>query len=227
MSLWQNPEQKRRLKCNQWRQGLWVLLACSLGAGAMEPDILGEAYDLDSGEYLYSEHHFCDEAFQRCRVEYIDNTGELIARKNVDFSANPTAPTLRFEDFRRERDVRKEFDAESELVVDSGFDNFIRSRWDALETGNRVEFPFLPAGREDPLNMEAVLARNSGCEQEQLCLEVALDSWFLQMLVEPIRLTYDRDSQRLLRFRGLSNIADAGGGGQNVDIRYSYSRWWR
>jgi hypothetical protein len=197
-----------------------LLLAFSGGVVAMEPDILGKAHDLDSGEYLYSEQHFCDDGHQRCRVEYLDSDGQLIARKSVDYSANPLAPALLFEDMRRERELRVEPDGGTGLVVDGGFDNFIRSRWDELETGIPVKFPFLVVGREDPLSMQASVAE---CDPGQLCLEVALDSWFLQMLVAPIQLTYDRDSRRLLRFRGISNIASASGASLSVDIRYSYS----
>jgi hypothetical protein len=43
-------------------------------------------------------------------------------------------------------------------------------------------------------------------------------SWF----VEPLRLAYDLEQQRLLMFRGLSNLLDARGEPQDVLVLFEY-----
>ena len=107
-------------------------------------------------------------------------------------------------------------------MVDAGFDNYVRQRWTELMGADPVRFPFLVAGRDSPLAMRAGPDRQSECNPAQLCLQVELDSWLLRMLVAPITLTYDRESRRLLRFKGISNLKDAAGNSQSVDIRYQY-----
>ena len=197
------------------------LMLPGVGLG-MEPDIIGSAYDLETGEQLYSEQHFCVETAQNCTVLYRDTEGVLVADKELDYSSSLLAPALEINDYRRDEFVRLNSSSDPRVVVDAGFDNFVRSRWDTLAGGGSVEFPFLVVGREDPLNMRAVNSDDADCIAGELCLRVELESWLLRMVVAPVRLTYDRDSRRLLRFRGISNIRSPSGKTQQVDIRYSY-----
>ena len=60
------------------------------------------------------------------------------------------------------------------------------------------------------------------CPGDELCLEIALDSWFLGLLVDPIELVYSRSARQLLRFQGVSNIRGEKGESLNVDIHYQY-----
>ena len=42
-------------------------------------------------------------------------------------------------------------------------------------------------------------------------------------LVEPLYLAYEQGSQRLMMYRGISNLLDENGESQNVLIRYQYA----
>jgi hypothetical protein len=55
-----------------------------------------------------------------------------------------------------------------------------------------------------------------------LCLRVEVDSWLLGLVAPTIDLVYDRESQQLLRFSGVSNIRSADNKSQQVDIAYRY-----
>lgn len=199
---------------------LMVLLPIS--AMATNLRVSGAAYDLEGGSLLYSEQHYCSVNVLSCRVDYVTPEGELIARKEIDYSANLQAPALLISDFRKGSEKRLDFSAESELVVDAGFDNFVRMQWERLVEGEPVTFPFLVPGRDQPLAMRAVAGGEPTCGSRQLCLRVELDSWFLRMAVPPILLTYDRESRRLQRFRGISNIRGEQGNTLKVDIQYRY-----
>ena len=206
---------------------LGAAIAIWLGALLLSPhataaDIIGRAYDLGTGDFLYSERHSCDADRISCNVLYLDADGVLIARKQVDYSRSAHSPSLTLEDLRLAREARLEPEADPELVVDAGFDNYVRLRWEELAAGGTVAFPFQIVGRERPLAMKAQRQQSTDCSEQELCLEVGLDSWLLGMLVDPIQLTYQRDSRRLLRFRGISNLKDERGRSQFVDIRYSY-----
>jgi hypothetical protein len=203
----------------------WVLLFMSLlpvAEASTGADVVGEAHDLESGNLLYREHYFCSSDWLRCSVLYRDTGGELIARKELDYTGNPLSPSLVMVDYRLTREVRLGGSGDPELVTDAGFDNLVRKRWEELEQGLRIRFPFLVTGRERPLAVKVQQVEGGQCNAEQLCLQVRLDSWLLSRFVDPIKLTYDRASRRLLRYRGVSNLLDAAGDTQRVDIRFSY-----
>ncbi len=209
---------------------LAVLLAlfCSAATGAEKidavrnPDVIGKAFERGSDRLLYEEHHFCNEDTSLCQVFYLNATGDLFARKDIEYQKAPSAPGLLFRDFRKDLEIRIDPSEDSELVVDAGFDNYVRQRWGELSGGESIRFPFLIAGRDRPLAMRAGPDKDDECEESTVCLEIELDSWLLGMIVDPIELTYDRDTRRLLRFQGISNLKDDEGGSQQVDIRYQY-----
>ena len=205
---------------------LFLLLLLGQGLPALgaslpeaEPDVIGEARDLATGTTLYLEQYYCSEDGLACSVFYLRPNEEVIASKEIDYSPSPRAPALTFRDFRADREIR--IDAgDGEAVVDAGFDNFVRLQWQDLSEGEEVKFPFRIVDREKPIRMRA--SREESCEAGRLCLEIRLDSWLLGSLVDPIQLTYDESSQRLLRFQGISNLKSDAGRSQKVDIRYRY-----
>jgi hypothetical protein len=192
--------------------------------GNAKNQVIGNAYDGESGQYLYSEYHSCTSSKLECLVDYRDPSGQLIVSKKLNYTAGFTQPTLIMKDYRTGKDTIINSEYREGLVVDAGFDNFVRSQWDTLTTGDTVKFLFLVAGFDEPLKMRASLDRSRSCNAEQLCLEIVLDSWLLRFLADPIALAYSLDSKRLLRYQGLSNIRDENNKSMIVDIHYDYER---
>ena len=191
---------------------------------AQQLEVKGDAYDRETGELLYSEYHFCSTAnASMCKVEYRDIFGSLIAVKSLDYTTGKHSPSLVMRDFRTKRDVVVEKEDEQNLVVDAGFDNFVRSRWQDLTDGKWVKFPFLVAGFDRALPMKARQDLREGCPAHELCLKIALDSFLLGMLANPIELNYSREGRKLLTFAGTSNIKSDKGKSQNVEIHYHYA----
>jgi hypothetical protein len=227
-------------KCD-WFRSAWLerphgarLLACLvLAAGpaaassldprqalpGQSPDIVGEAVDPDTGETLYLEQHYCTDDALRCSVYYLRPNDELIASKQINYQPSLQAPELLFRDFRTDRETTISPTGGGQ-VVDAGFDNFVRLQWRELAGGEEVKFPFRMVGRDDPIAMRA--NRESDCETGRLCLQIRLDSWLLGSLIDPIELTYDERSRRLLRFEGISNLKNDKGRSQKVKILYRY-----
>ena len=197
----------------------WSPLALSNSIPDAVPDVVGEARDPDTGNTLYLEQYYCSDNGLSCSVFYLRPNEELIASKELDYSASSKAPALTFRDFRLDREVIID-QPDTDAVVDAGFDNFVRLQWQELAEGEEVRFPFRMVGRDDPIRMRA--AREARCEDGKLCLQIRLDSWLLGSLVDPIHLEYDADSQRLLRFEGISNLKSDQGRSQKVEIRYRY-----
>lgn len=201
---------------------LSVLSSVAHSVSLTPPTVLGSAYDREKGHLLYTEHHFCTQQGLQCEVEYRDSSGVLIAQKSLDYSGSPFSPALTMIDYRNKVKHSVPGTGQGDIVVDAGFDNYVRSIWDELEGGNSVRFPFLVPGFSRPLKMRADREMSRGCGQDSLCLEIRLDSWLLGMLASPIELAYSREERRLLRFSGVSNIKGGNGETLNVDIHYSY-----
>lgn len=205
-------------------RGLVAAVLCLLAAPALATErllVVGEARSLDGDELRYREYHHCTSDRRLCEVLYKDAQGEVFARKRVDYTASLRSPSLLVEDLREGRTQRIEGEFEPELVIDAGFDNYVRQRWSELSNGVEVRFPFLIAGRDSPLNMRASRSDAGDCQDGELCLTVTLDAWLLSMLITPIELVYDGE-RRLTQYRGISNIRDAEGRSQSVQIDYRY-----
>jgi hypothetical protein len=203
-----------------------VLLLCPAGFCAAAddriPQIVGSARDADSGEVVYREFHYCSSGYLLCSVEYRNTAGELIAQKELDYRSGKQNPALVMKDYRLDVERSYAYSDAEDLVVDAGFDNFVRSKWDVLAQGESVKFPFQVVGFDKPLKMLARLDEKPVCGEQELCLEILVDSWFLGMLADPISLSYSRDGRKLLRFRGLSDIKGEKGESLTVDISYEY-----
>jgi len=183
---------------------------------------VGTAYDRDSGSFLYSEHHFCLEEDMQCTVQYRNRFGIVFAKKELDYSKSSVSPSLVMTDYHSGLKLRVPASQQENLVVDAGFDNFVRRIWDNLDAGENTKFPFLGVGFAKPLKMNAMRSNSVTCTTAELCLEISLDSWLLGMIVDPIELSYSRAERRLQRFSGTSNIKGENGEPLNVDIHYQY-----
>ncbi|MFM6989011.1 MAG: hypothetical protein ACKOXG_10160 [Arenimonas sp.] len=194
----------------------------------------GQARDPDTRRLLYTESHWT--RFEaglpvRRTVLYRCPDGTAFARKEISYAPSTLAPAFRFTDVRlgyqeglRWRDGRPELwtsgrDGEraqtlanrTDLVADAGFDMFIRSRWPQLSAGERQSLRFAVPSRLASYGFN--LRRSAAVryrEQPAQTFRLGLDG--LAGLVAPeIEVTYGRDSRRLLRFKGPSNILDDGG----------------
>lgn len=228
--------------------GGWLMLALagSLGAADIGASV-GEAYDLESGELLYRETHCVSADGYDHRVIYEDAGGKLIARKLLDYSTGSTTPSfvqhnlysnesvevslqrgavsmavIDNDSHDRIRPAVAQPSAALPVVIDAGFDAFVRQRWDELLPDGSLEFQFPYAHRSSLVELRVQPRSCSYATRSDQCFRLDLANWFFRMLVNPIELGYDADTRRLVRYRGLSNIGDGNGNGLVVDIRYSY-----
>ena len=188
-----------------------------------EPQIIGEAQQQGSDVLLYREFYFCEDDGLRCRVDYREPDGTLITQKALDYTVGPYTPGVKIDDLRHARKLDLLPDPEAGLVVDAGFDNYVRSQWDQLAAGETVKFRLQLVDADKPFKMRARKVSPDGCDAEQLCVRVEIDSWLIGLVAPPIDLVYSRDGRQLLRFSGLSNIRSVEDKTQQVDITYRYA----
>jgi hypothetical protein len=221
-------------------------------AATTSPDVehyVGTAYDM-SGRALYTESHWISGApgERELWVLFKCPDGKAFARKQVREAGLAQAPSFTLEDGRsgyqegvRENrsGAREVFVRESEgqpeksallksspgLVVDAGFDSFIREHWDALATGARQHLDFLVPSRLRSYPFSLSLVRDDvigGLRVRRFLLE--LDTWY-GFAIPPIRFAYVLDSRTILEYQGTSNMRDHVGKSLNVRIEFpSHSR---
>lgn len=208
---------------------------------------VGEAFDLESDQLLYSETHCLSKDALAREVIYRNVDGQLIAHKSLSYETGLTTPSFVQRNFYSQESIEVELkqdeltmtvrDANSSepgkvistrpspslpVVIDAGFDEFVTANWDSLVAGEKKSFQFPFAARESLVKLRikpVSCSYDSGTDQ---CFSLEMNNWFLRMLVAPIELGYDAKLKRLARYRGLSNIGDGNGNGLVVDIRYNY-----
>lgn len=210
-----------------------VLIPHPAAAGAVR--YIGHALDAQ-GRPLYQEEHFLEPTAgggEQRLVIYRCPDGQPFARKHLRRAAGTFLPTFDLEDRRSdyregvaaagngvrvfagtsaaEPDSGVELEPQSTWVADAGFDAFIQARRAELEQGRTLRFEFLvPAeGRTRPLTVRKVREGQMLGRPASL-YRLELGAWY-GFLAPHIDGWYDRDSGRLLRYQGISNIRDAGG----------------
>ncbi len=217
--------------------GFWMLtstLAANPPAGA--PRLVGFAYDLDSAELLYTEHH--DFRFENGQlvgdsVLYRRPDGEIFAHKTLDFRPDLFVPGfhtripelgyeegLRHEDgklllFRRKngtaRMQSKILETQGDSAADAGFHPYVQQNIARLLGGERLDFRFIAAGNLGAVTFKAQRIEDREFEgQPAVQFKVRVGS-FIGLFVDPLYLVYDPDTRQLLEYRGLTNMRDAQG----------------
>jgi hypothetical protein len=216
-------------------------------ASTMAAQVIGQAYDLASDQPLYRETHCVSGDGKIREVIYHNTEDTLIAHKTLRYETGLTTPSIvqrnnhtgdsvavelrRGEVLmtRTERDaaqpkvVTRKPVAGLPVVIDAGFDAFVKDNWKSLLAGESIRFQFPFAAHESLVELEISSASCTYATRTDQCFSVQPGNWFLNMLSAPIELGYDATLRRLARFRGISNISDGEDGGLTVDIRYNYN----
>lgn len=206
----------------------------------------GYAYTLESGEFRYVEHHeqvlFNGQPI-RWYVTYLNPQGEVIATKEMYFKADDTVPVYTFripadgyvEGIRHENGVwtmfRREgehaemetetFEVTAPMAADSGFHPLVQKYFDELMAGKTLDFRFAVAGNQSVIDMTAEKIGTTTFEGEPaVVFRASLDMFFISWFVDPLLLTYDPQTERLLEYRGIGNMHNAQG--EVYPVRVSY-----
>lgn len=218
----------------------WVLSP----AYAEQPAIVGEAYRLDSGELWYREKHYFRQGGLEHEVKYVDADGQPVARKLIDYRSGLTSPGFSqqgssYSDYyaaswqspeqlllqyrEPSSDMQQGVvEVRQPLVVDAGFDHFIRQHWEALVAGEKLTFNFAAPSRQQLVKLFVARMDCDLADANTVCFRATLDNLILRWFVTPIEVVYAADSRLLQRYVGLANIADEQGVNHKVDIRYQY-----
>lgn len=207
----------------------------------------GRAFDLDTNLFLYKENHSVkldeNHQYSQSSVIYSDVNDQVFAKKTLDFSGNLMTPMVDFDDTRvgttvdvtktdgaldvRYKSVSDEasalIKAVDMMVVDAGFDQMMIQYWDLLLNNKELEFEFLAPTRAQLISFNLKPVNQS---EKTIELELAPSNFILGLLFDPIKLTYDKSTKRIMIYQGLTNIEkvkDGKGTGDYYVARIEYS----
>jgi hypothetical protein len=196
------------------------------------------------GAVLYLEDHAVRRTPERllgATTTYRDPGGREIAVLRTDFSRDPFAPSYEFEDLRSgtteavdvsadvlalragkgSRTLPRPPEPARRLVTGQGLDRLVRTRLDAIETGEVLSLRYAVPARLDAYDMR-VRAVDAEAAGATVRIRVEFSSWVLRLLAPSLDVEYDRKTRRILRYRGVSNLAGADSKNPEVEITYAY-----
>lgn len=210
----------------------------------------GNAVDLNTGRFLYSENHA--EYRQAGRhthsiVTYRNAQGKAFARKRITFARNATQPDFRLEDFRdgyiegakglggsrfqffkrsnRDSELQKEVvNISAPGVIDGGFDYYVRNNFAALSRGEARSVNFGVSARFTYFTFViSKVSNGQRAGRPTVKFKLAPQNFILRQLIDPLFITYDAEDRRLLEYRGYTNIDDGTDSGKNFEARIVFN----
>jgi hypothetical protein len=225
------------------------LLCCAAQADPQTLRFYGYAYDLASGKYLYTEvyrEEVDDNRWISGHTGYYAADGTRLGEKTLSFSSDRYIPVYTLDlpgagylegitrvapdgvDMVKQSPEHGHQTAtiphSEPMAADAGFHSFLYDHMPELLAGQTVKFRFAVAGQLDSYNFRARMTGTTQFEgKPAVLLKIDPDS-LLRFLVQPLILTYDPLSRRLLEYRGISNVMNpATGKPYNARIDY-YSK---
>lgn len=210
----------------------------------------GNASDLQTGKFLYSENHAEFRSMDKHThsiVTYRDAGGKVFARKRITFTKSTNQPDFRMEDFRdgyiegatllgnSRFQFFKRSDKEAALekevvtigtpgVIDGGFDYFVRENFASLAAGQAKKVNFGVSARFTYFSF--VISKVGDLKRkgrDAIRFKLAPDNFLLRQLIDPLFITYDKESLRLLEYTGYTNIDDGTRKGRNFEARIVFN----
>ncbi|MDF1762101.1 MAG: hypothetical protein P1U57_01715 [Oleibacter sp.] len=222
-----------------------LLTSATFSAYAQDTQYAGKAYDLKTDELVYSEHHDVtyknDTLFER-KVTYKTPDDKTFATKDNRYTNAVTTPEFTLKDTRINYQETASYDGErwtlsytedgeikskeigkpdNTPVIDAGFDEFVRANWEKLLKDKTVRFSFAVPSRLEWVDFRLIPKKHTDTE---LRVEMRLESRMLSWLMDPVQLTYEISTKRLLRYQGLTNILNTSEESIYADIRYEYPK---
>jgi hypothetical protein len=222
----------------------WAAVFLVFQSAAKTWELTGEATSLDGKVALYTEHHRIelDEKGLNKKIESLyKKQGVELARMTTSFEKNPFVPDVKFHDkrsgvrqelswnpdaqvrFRTEKPGKPAQEevhtARENSVAAQGFDNFIKTHFDQLlKSSMPLRFGVLE--EMDFFSFTGGPKKALSPGRARFGIHVA--NPLLRLFVDELEVEYDISTRRIATYRGLSNLLDDKGRGQNVLIRYSW-----
>lgn len=225
-----------------------LIMICSANLSAESVFYRANAYDLKTGERLYSENHsevWKDGKHAYSIVHYKDKDEKTIVKKVIYFTRSRTATTYKLEDlrtgmiegvsragngfklyFKKNKNSQMKStikNISAPVVVDGGFDYFVRDNFDKLSSGQTLTGNFTVAHRLDYFQCRILKVKEGTFNgRKTYTFRMEPTNVVIRALADPIYITYDVESKRLLVYTGASNLEGSDGKNYRVRIVFGY-----
>lgn len=115
----------------------------------------------------------------------------------------------------------KKYEVKKDMVAGQGFDNFVKMNFEKMAT-KPVSFSFGVLSEMDFFSFDGY--RKAEATDKVARFGIRMRSLLLRLFSNELLLEYDRDSRRLISYRGLSNILSDEGKSQEVYIKYESAK---
>lgn len=205
----------------------------------------GYAYELESGKFIYKETHA--EKFEKGKhietlTKYLNSENVLIGERKLDFSKSQTKPDFITTDLRtgykegatvngntvrlfvkpssKESLKEKTIIVPEPFAVDGGFNFFIKENWSALMEGKTIEFNFTVSSELTYFLLRARKEKEDLVKNEKVKIIVEPGNVVARWVTDPITITYNKTTKRIIVYEGKSNQSNNYGKNYNARLVY-------
>ena len=221
-----------------------VLVGSAFRSDVRTDQYTGYAYEEESKDLIYTEEFtdkFIDGKHTETLTQYFDPAHKQIAHRKLKFSERKFAPDFKTEDlrtgyiegaevvdgkvklfYRKDKNSQmksKTIAVPEPMVIDGGFNQYIKSNWEQLLDGKVLTFYFTVSSRLDYFKMRA---SKMSIKDEKMKVKIEPDKALIRWIADPIIVVYNTETKRIISYEGKSNIADEHG--ENFDTKLVYPK---
>ena len=219
-----------------------VNLSC-FGTPAYGEIFIGKAVNSE-GALEYVEYHsvvYRNGKVSESQTVYYDENDNKIGELISEYSFGPQFGSYDFRDIRaqyqdgakvaldriylfRKRSPEDAIEGkylakERDQIVGQGFHQFIVHNLEQITQGEAFLIRLVLPSRLDQYEFRIRKRKING---DTLCIRLEMKNWFLRLLAPHVDVEYDLRTRHLLRYEGISNLANTSGKHKKVTITYSY-----
>ncbi len=114
--------------------------------------------------------------------------------------------------------IIKTLEVPEPAVVDGGFNYFVKNEWDNLVKGSTAHFNFISTARQDYYRFQ--LSKIESSNENEMLVKMEPSNYILRVLLDPIYITYNLSTKRIINYTGISNIKDIEGNNLFATLTY-------
>jgi len=213
------------------------LWSTSLIASATVEHTIGIARDSTSNNLRYIEHHqYLDNGDHM--VSYYTPDMNLIAYKNLSYAGLPQHPSILQEDLNRGTKaqvkvaggkihmLRESADgvskgalqADPNLIIDAGFDAYIKANWQTLIANGETRLQFAAAGYPRSITMRVQVEPTDN--ENTFAFKIYPSNFLIRLFIPALNLMYS--DRQLVEYQGYSNLQPDDTESQYVTIQFAH-----
>jgi hypothetical protein len=207
----------------------------------------GTACDLSNKSNVYYTEEYSEQLVDGKHVQtsivYKDKAGKTFAGKTLNYSDDKIKPDFRMEDrrtgyiegaevigntikvFYKEANNKplnsKILTVPGTAIIDGGFNYYVKDKWNDIVKGADIHFNFVVPERLDYYSFRIVKDKEIVCNgKPAYVFRMEPGNYILRQIIDPIVLTYEKSTKRLIKYEGISNLNDNKGKRYIVSIVY-------